>query len=68
MTHNNKLFDFFLDFIRNELNKPEFKATFVKPMLIYFLYYIIPFIIIFILLNFITTIIAVFLVFHIKLK
>lgn len=57
-----------MDFIKDEINKPDFKATIIRPMLIYFLYYIIPFITILIVLNFITTIIAVFLVFHIKLK
>jgi len=68
MTQNNNMYDFFIDFIKQEINKPEFKTTFIKPLLIYFLYYIIPFITILILLNFITTIIALFLVFHIKGK
>jgi hypothetical protein len=68
MTQNNKLYDFFIDYIKQEINKPEFKSSIIRPILIYFLYYIIPFISILIVLNFITTIIAVFLVFHIKLK
>ena len=68
MTNNNKLYDYFIDFIKEEISKPEFKSSIIRPILIYFLYYIIPFISILILLNFITTIIAVFLVFHIKLK
>jgi hypothetical protein len=67
MTQNNsKTVDFFIDFIKDEINKPEFKSSIIKPMILYFLYYIIPLLAVLIVLNFITTIIAVFLVFYIK--
>ena len=64
---DNKLMTFFMDFIKEELNKPEFKSKIIKPLILYLLLYIIPFMAIFLLLNFITTFFAVFLVFQFKL-
>jgi len=68
MTQDNKLITFFIEFIKDEINKPEFKIKFIRPLLIYILYYIIPFMAIFLLLNFITTFFSVFLVFNLKLN
>jgi len=62
MTHNNKLINLIIKFIKDEILKSDIRTEIIKPILIYTFYYIIPFLIIFILLNFITTITAVFLV------
>jgi hypothetical protein len=62
----NDFFIFILSYIKDELSKPNIKVEIIKPLLIHLLYYIIPFVILFVLINFITTIIAVFLVFHFK--
>jgi hypothetical protein len=68
MTHNtNKIINIFIDFIKEELNNPDVKNKLVRPTIIYLLYYIIPFMVLFLLLNFITTILAVFLVYYIKI-
>jgi len=67
MTHNNKMINILIDFIKEELKKPDVKDKIVRPTIIYLLYYIIPFIVLFLLLNFITTILAVFLVYYIKI-
>ena len=68
MTHNNKIINIFIDFIKEELNKPDVKDKIVRPTIIYLLYYVIPFMILFLLLNFITTILAVFFVYYIKIN
>ena len=68
MTHNtNKIINIFIYFIKEELNNPDVKNKLVRPTIIYLLYYIIPFMILFLLLNFITTILAVFFVYYIKI-
>jgi flagellar biosynthesis protein FlhB len=66
MTQNSKIINFFIEFVKDEINKPEFKIKFIRPLLIYILYYIIPFMAIFLVLNFITTFFSVFLVFNLK--
>jgi len=68
MTQDNKIFKFLVEFIKDEINKPDFKQKCIKPLLLYILFYIIPFLLIFLLLNFITTLFAVFLVFYIKIN
>lgn len=55
-----------IDFVKDELLKSNIRTEIIKPILIYLLYYIVPFAIIFVLLNFVTTILAVFLVFYFK--
>lgn len=68
MTHNtNKIINICIDFIKDELNNPDVKNKLVRPAIIYVLYYIIPFMVLFLLLNFITTILAVFFVYYIKI-
>ena len=69
MTHNSndKLISFFIEFIKQELDKPEFKNKFIKPLIIQILFYIIPIMVIFLLFNFITTFFAIFLFFNFKI-
>ena len=62
-TDNDSLVNILIDFIKDELLKSNIRYEIVKPILIYILYYLIPFIILLMLLNFITTIIAVYIVF-----
>lgn len=62
-TDNDSLANILIDFIKDELLKSNIRYEIVKPILIYILYYLIPFIILLMLLNFITTIIAVYIVF-----
>lgn len=62
----NDFFIFILSYIKDEISKPNIKVEIIKPLLIHLLYYIIPFVVLFVIINFITTIIAVFLVFHFK--
>lgn len=57
---------FIIGYIKDEISKPNIKTEIIKPLLIHLLYYIIPFIIVFVLINFITTILAVFIVFRFK--
>jgi uncharacterized membrane protein len=60
---NESLVNILIDFIKDELLKSNIRYEIVKPILIYMLYYLIPFIILLMVLNFITTIIAVYIVF-----
>lgn len=60
---NDSLANILIDFIKDELLKSNIRYEIVKPILIYILYYLIPFIILLMVLNFITTIIAVYIVF-----
>ena len=62
-TDNDSLANILIDFVKDELLKSNIRYEIVKPILIYILYYLIPFIILLMLLNFITTIIAVYIVF-----
>ena len=62
-TDNDSLANILIDFIKDELLKSNIRYEIVKPILIYILYYLIPFIILLMVLNFITTIIAVYIVF-----
>jgi hypothetical protein len=66
MTQDNKFMAFCMEFIKEELDKPEFKSKIIRPTLFYLLFYIIPFMVIFLILNFITTFFAVFLVIHLR--
>ena len=61
--NDNSLINIFIDFIKDELLKSNIRYEIVKPILIYILYYLIPFVILLMFLNFITTIIAVYIVF-----
>ena len=61
---NDSLANILIDFVKDELLKSNIRYEIVKPILIYILYYLIPFIILLMLLNFITTIIAVYIVFR----
>jgi hypothetical protein len=63
-TDNDSLVNILIDFVKDELLKSNIRYEIVKPILIYILYYLIPFIILLMLLNFITTIIAVYIVFR----
>jgi hypothetical protein len=63
-TDNDSLANILIDFVKDELLKSNIRYEIVKPILIYILYYLIPFIILLMLLNFITTIIAVYIVFR----
>lgn len=60
---NESLVNILIDFIKDELLKSNIRYEIVKPILIYMLYYLIPFIILLMVLNFLTTIIAVYIVF-----
>jgi len=60
---NESFANILIDFIKDELLKSNIRYEIVKPILIYILYYLIPFIILLMVLNFITTIIAVYIVF-----
>jgi hypothetical protein len=60
---NDSLVNILIDFIKDELLKSNIRYEIVKPILIYMLYYLIPFIILLMVLNFLTTIIAVYIVF-----
>ena len=62
-TDNESLVNILIDFIKDELLKSNIRYEIVKPILIYMLYYLIPFIILLMVLNFLTTIIAVYIVF-----
>jgi len=57
------LINILIDFVKDELLKSNIRYEIVKPILIYILYYLIPFIVLLMILNFITTIIAVYIVF-----
>jgi hypothetical protein len=57
------LVNILIDFVKDELLKSNIRYEIVKPILIYILYYLIPFIVLLMILNFITTIIAVYIVF-----
>ena len=61
--NDSSLINIFIDFIKDELLKSNIRYEIVKPILIYILYYLIPFVILLMFLNFITTIIAVYIVF-----
>jgi hypothetical protein len=60
---NDSLANILIDFIKDELLKSNIRYEIVKPILLYILYYLIPFIILLMVLNFLTTIIAVYIVF-----
>jgi hypothetical protein len=60
---NDSFANILIDFIKDELLKSNIRYEIVKPILLYILYYLIPFIILLMVLNFITTIIAVYIVF-----
>jgi hypothetical protein len=60
---NDSFANILINFIKDELLKSNIRYEIVKPILIYILYYLIPFIILLMVLNFITTIIAVYIVF-----
>ena len=62
-TGDASLANILIDFIKDELLKSNIRYEIVKPILIYILYYLIPFNILLMILNFITTIIAVYIVF-----
>jgi flagellar biosynthesis protein FlhB len=62
-TDNESLANILIDFVKDELLKSNIRYEIVKPILIYILYYLIPFILLLMVLNFITTIIAVYIVF-----
>lgn len=62
-TDNESLANILIDFVKDELLKSNIRYEIVKPILIYILYYLIPFILLLMILNFITTIIAVYIVF-----
>ena len=62
-TDNESLVNILIDFIKDELLKSNIRYEIVKPILIYMLYYLRPFIILLMVLNFLTTIIAVYIVF-----
>lgn len=55
---------FIIEYIKDELSKSNIRTEIIKPILMYLLYYIIPFVIMFVVINFLTTIAAIFLVFH----
>jgi flagellar biosynthesis protein FlhB len=61
--NDNSLINIFIDFIKDELLKSNIRYEIVKPILVYILYYLIPFVMLLMFLNFITTIIAVYIVF-----
>jgi hypothetical protein len=60
---DSSLVNILIDFVKDELLKSNIRYEIVKPILIYILYYLIPFIVLLMILNFITTIIAVYIVF-----
>jgi flagellar biosynthesis protein FlhB len=62
-TDNESLANILIDFVKDELLKSNIRYEIVKPILIYILYYLIPFILLLMILNFLTTIIAVYIVF-----
>lgn len=62
-TDNESLVNILIDFVKDELLKSNIRYEIVKPILIYILYYLIPFILLLMVLNFITTLIAVYIVF-----
>ena len=62
-TDNESLANILIDFVKDELLNSNIRYEIVKPILIYILYYLIPFILLLMILNFITTIIAVYIVF-----
>jgi len=62
-TDNESLANILIDFVKDELLKSNIRYEIVKPILIYILYYLIPFILLLMVLNFITTLIAVYIVF-----
>jgi len=61
--NENNIIDILVEYVKDELLKSNIRYEIVKPILIYLLYYLIPFILFIILLNFISTIIAIFIVF-----
>ena len=61
--NENNIIDILVEYVKDELLKSNIRYEIVKPILIYLLYYLIPFILFFILLNFISTIIAICIVF-----
>ena len=61
--NENNLIDILIEYVKDELLKSNIRYEIVKPILIYLLYYLIPFILFIILLNFISTIIAICIVF-----
>tara|TARA_Y100000389_G_scaffold146531_1_gene145253 strand:+ start:15315 stop:15551 length:237 start_codon:yes stop_codon:yes gene_type:complete len=65
-TEKNPYTDIIVDFIKNELLKSDLKDEIMKPLYITALYYVIPLVILLIIMNFITTLIAIMIVFYIK--
>jgi hypothetical protein len=61
--NENNIIDILVEYVKDELLKSNIRYEIVKPILIYLLYYLIPFILFIILLNFISTIIAICIVF-----
>jgi len=61
--NENNVIDILIEYVKDELLKSNIRYEIVKPILIYLLYYLIPFILFIILLNFISTIIAICIVF-----
>ena len=61
--NENNIIDILVEYVKDELLKSNIRYEIVKPILIYLLYYLIPFILFIILLNFISTIIAIGIVF-----
>jgi hypothetical protein len=64
----NPYIDIIIDFVKNELLKSDFKEEILQPLYINMLYYIIPLILLIMLMNFITTLIALFIVMWITNK
>ena len=63
INNENNIIDILVEYVKDELLKSNIRYEIVKPILIYLLYYLIPFILFIILLNFISTIIAICIVF-----
>ena len=63
LNNENNIIDILVEYVKDELLKSNIRYEIVKPILIYLLYYLIPFILFIILLNFISTIIAICIVF-----
>lgn len=61
--NENNIINILVEYVKDELLKSNIRYEIVKPILIYLLYYLIPFILFIILLNFISTIIAICIVF-----
>jgi len=62
MEKNNGFFDFVMDFVKEEIRKPEIKDDILKPLLKWVLWNLMPYMFLFLGLNFFFTILAVLLV------